>query len=171
MSTPSRGSLSSGRGSGRRGRGTQCAVTQTPYQTRSRGTTRGAPQREQASRGHQSKSTSTPVGDQHPLPLSPEDLAKIAELVVRQLPTSSNAAPTAAAALVPPASSPAVTVVQSSLTTPPIVTRTVESVSVTGAHQAQVAVSGTSTQATPDERQSPLDVPCKLLIRGYVHVY
>ena len=151
MSTPARGSLSSGRGTGHRGRGTQHAVTQTPYQTRSQGITRGAPQREQASRGRQSKSTSTPAGDQHPLPLSPEDLAKIAELVVRQLPTSRNAIQTAAAALVPPASSPAVTVVQLSLTTPPI--RSVESVSVTGARQAQVAVSETSTQATPDEGQ------------------
>ena len=52
-----------------------------------------------------------------------------------------------------------------------VITRTFEQVSVTGACQMQVAVSGMSTQVTPDEGQSPLDVPLKLLIRGYVHVY
>ena len=50
------------------------------------------------------------------------------------------------------------------------VIRTFEQVSATGAHQAQVDVSGTSTQATPDEGQPPLDVPCKLLIRGYINI-
>ena len=134
---------------------------------------------------------------QHPLPLSQEDLAKIAELVIRQLPTNDNATQIAEAALVFPASStattvvqspfttltssPAATVVQSSLTTPPIkvgtsttimaVTWTFVQVSIMGAHQMQVAISGTSTQVTPDEGQLPLDVLCKLLIRGYVHVY
>ena len=107
------------------------------------------------------------AGDQHPLPLSQEDLAKIVELVVSHFPTSSHATQTAVAALVPLAlspaakvvqysfttlaSSPAATVVQSSLTTPPIevgtstlimaITRTFELVSLMGAHQVQVAVS------------------------------
>ena len=100
------------------------------------------------------------------------------------MPTHNDVAKTTAAALVPHAlspvttvvqlffatltSSPAATVVQSSLTTPPIevrtstpimaVTRTFEQVSVMGAHQTQVAVSGMSTQVTPDEGQPPLDV-------------
>ena len=105
MSTPTPGSSSSGRRTRCHNRRTQRAVTQT------RGT-----QREEASRGHQRERTSTPVGDQHPLQLSQEELAKIAELVVRQLPTSTDAAQTAVAALVSPTSLPAATVVQSSLT-------------------------------------------------------
>ena len=135
-----------------------------------------------------------PADDQHPLPLSQDDLVKIAVLVVRHLLTNNNAAQTPAAALVPPAlspativvqsslttptSSPAATVFQSSLTTPPIevgtstpimaLTRSFEQVGVTEAHQTQVTVSVTSTQATPNEGQPPPDVPCKLLIRGYV---
>ena len=144
----------------------------------------------------QRQRTSTPAGDRQPSPFSQEDLAKIAELVVRQLPIHDNATQTAASSLVSPASllattviqssltttsSPAVTVAQSSLTNPPIevrtstpimaVARTIEQVSVTGAHQMQAAVGGMTTQATPDEGQPLLDVPCKLLIRGYVHVH
>ena len=192
MSTPSRSSSSPGRGTGRRKRGTQRMVTQTPYQTR--GTTARGIQRDNPSRGRQRQRTSTPAGDRQSPPLSQEDLAKIAELVTRQLPIHDNATQTAASSLVPPAattviqsssttptSSPAVTVAQSSLTTPPVevgtstpimaVARTIEQISVTGAHQMQAAVGGMTTQATPDEGQPLLDVPCKLLIRGYVHVY
>ena len=182
MKTPSRNSSSSGRGTGRGKRGTQCAVTQTPYETRD--TTARGTQRDNASRGRQRQRTSTPAGDRQPPPLSQEDLAKIAELVTRQLPIHDNAIQTAASSLVPPASSlattviqssstttssPAVTVAQSSLTTPPIevgtsnlimaVARTIEQVSVTGAHQMQAAVGGMTTQATPDEGQPLLDVP------------
>ena len=195
MSTPSRSSSSSGRGTGCRKRGTQHTVTQTPYQTR--GTTARGIQRDNPSRGSQRQRTSTPAGNQQSPPLSQEDLAKITELVARQLPIHDNDTQTAASSLVPPASlpattviqsssttptsSPAVTVAQSSLTTPPVevgtstpimaVARTIEQVSVTGAHQMQAAVGGMTTQATPDEGQPLLDVPCKLLIRGYVHVY
>ena len=46
MSTPARGSSSSGRGTGHHNHGTQHTVTQTPYQTQ--GTTQGA-QREKGS--------------------------------------------------------------------------------------------------------------------------
>ena len=59
--------------------------------------------RKKALGGSQRERTSMPVGNQHPLPLSQKDLAKIAELVVRQLPTNNNATQTAAATLVPPA--------------------------------------------------------------------
>ena len=195
MSTPSRSSSSSGRGNGRRKRRTQRAVTQTPYQTR--GTTARGTQRDNASQGRQRQRTSMPAGDRQPLPLSQEDLSKIAELVARQLPIYDNATQTAASSLLPPASSlattviqsssttptssPAVTVAQLSLTTPPVevgtstpimaVARTIEQVSVMGAHQMQAAVGRMTTQATPDEGQPLLDVPCKLLIRGYAHVY
>ena len=154
-------------------------------------------QRDNASRGRQRQRISTPAGDRQPLLLSQEDLAKIAELVTRQLLIHDSATQTTASSLVPPASSlattviqssssiptslPAVTVAQSSHITLPIevgtstpimaVARTIEQVSVTGAHQMQVAVCGMTTQATPDEGQPLLDVPSKQSIRGYVHVY
>ena len=108
MSTPTPGSSSSGRATRCRSRGTQHAVTQTHYQTR--GTTRGA-QKEEASQGHQRERTLMPVGNQHPLLLSQEELAKIAELIVRQLLANNDAAQTAVAALLPPTSLPAATVV------------------------------------------------------------
>ena len=194
MSTPSHSSSSSGRGTGRRKCGTQRVVTQTPYQTRD--TTARGTQRDNASRGRQRQRASTPADNWQPPPLSQEDLAKIAELVVRQLPIHCSATQTAASSLVPPASSlattviqssstttslPAVTVSQSSLTTPPIevgtstpimaAARTIEQVSVTGAHQIEAAVGGMTTQATPSEGQPLLNIPSKLLIRGYVHVH
>ena len=79
--------------------------------------TRGT-QREKAAQGNHGATASTTAGDQHSLPLSLEDLSKIAELIVRQLPTNlatdNNTTQTTAAVLVPPTSSPAVTVVQSS---------------------------------------------------------
>ena len=56
-------------------------------------------------------------------------------------------------------SSPAVTVAQLSLTTPPAVVGT--ATLITTGTRTQVPVSGTSMQATPDEGQLPLDVPCK----------
>ena len=172
MSTRARGSSSSGRGTRRRNRGTQHAVTQTRYETR--GTTQGT-QREKASLGNQRGRASTPAGDPQPLPLSQEDLSKIAELIVRQFPTNSNAAQTTAAIVGPPTLLPAATVVQSSLTTLPTVVGTSTPMmavtgiyeQVTGAPQTQVAVTGTYTQATASEGalgQPPLTVPCKLLI-------
>ena len=194
MSTPSRSSSSSGRGTGRRERETQRAVTQTLYQTR--GATARGTQRDNASRGRQRQKASTPADDRQPPPLSQEDLAKVAELVVRQLPIHDSATQTVASSLVPPASSlattviqssstttssPAVPVSQSSLTTPPIevgtstpimaAARTIKQISVTGAHQVQAAVGGMTTQVTPGEGEPLLDIPCKLLIRGYVHVH
>ena len=172
MITWARGSSSSGRGTRHRNRGTQRAVTQTRYETR--GTTQGT-QREETSRGNQRGRASTSVSDPQPLLLSQEDLSKIAELIVRQLPTNSNAAQTTAAVLGPPTSSPAATVVQSSLTTLPTVVGTSTPMmavtgiykQVTAAPQMQVAVTGTYTQATTSEGalgQPPLSVPCKLLI-------
>ena len=108
MSAPARGSSSSRRGSKH---GTHSVVTQTCYETR--GT-----QRERAAQGNHGATASTSSGDQHSLPLFLEDLSKIAELIVRQLPinlaTDNNTTQTTAAVLVPPILSPAVTVVQSS---------------------------------------------------------
>lgn len=155
MSNPAHSSSSSQRGARHRNHGTQRTATQTCYKTR--GTLKGT-QRERESFAKESEWENCDTsGEQQPLPLSQEDLSKIAELIIRQLLTNSNVAQTTAPVLVPFTLSPAATVVQLSLTMPLAVTRTSTPImAVTEACTQVIASAGALVQPL-------LTVPCKLL--------